>query len=52
MNNDKNLNLIKFCGFLKEIHKNLCHLLTDRFQTLMGNSGHQNGHLDIEYSPV
>ena len=31
-----------------EIRKNLHPCLTDQFQTLMGTSGHHNGHFDIK----
>ena len=31
-----------------EIRKNLHHRFTDQFQTLMGTSGHYNGHFDIK----
>ena len=42
----KNFNFIKYLR--DEIRKNLHHRLTDQFQTLMGTSGHHNGHFDIK----
>ena len=37
-------------GYLIANCKYLHHRLTDQFQTLMGTSGHHNGHFDIKLS--